>query len=93
MGFSMRLEGLDQLADQNGAVMAALRQLESLVASVHIEPNDDASLRAAISSIDDEVDRLLLPYQANSIVAAIADQFKERAEENIRLRASQLGRT
>ncbi len=93
MGFSMRLEGLDQLADQYGVVIAALRELENRVASVRVEPNDEASLRAAIASIEDEVDRLLLPYQANSIVAAIAGQFKERAEENIRLRASQLRRT
>ena len=48
MGFSMRLEGLDQLADQYGVVIAALRELESRVASVHVEPNDEASLRAAI---------------------------------------------
>lgn len=91
MGFSMRLEGLDQITEQFGGVIAALHELESRVASIRIEPNDEASIRAAILSIDEEVDRLLLPYRANEIVAAVANQFKDGAAENIRRRAAQLG--
>jgi hypothetical protein len=91
MGFSMRLEGLDQITEQFGGVVAALHELENRVASIRIEPNDEASIRAAILSIDEEVDRLLLPYKANEIVAAVANQFKDSAAENIRRRAAQAG--
>jgi hypothetical protein len=87
MGFSLRLEGLDQLSEQFGGVVAALRELENRVASVRVDGNDEASIRAAIKSVDDEVDRLLLPYRANSAVAEIADEFKANAAENIRRRA------
>lgn len=83
----MRLEGLDQLTEQFGDVVAALKELEKQVASIPVKRNDEASVRAAIQSIDDEVDRLLLPYQANSAVAEIADEFKGKAAENIRRRA------
>lgn len=87
MGFSLRLQGLDQLPEQLSGVVTALKELEGRVASVHVDRNDEASVRAAIKSIDDEVDRLLLPYQANSAVAEIADEFKAKAAANIRRRA------
>lgn len=85
--FSIQLERLDQLEGQFGEVVTTLHELERQVASVPLVPNDAASVDAAIERIDQEVDRRLLPYEANEIVAGIAAEFKAKAAENIRLRA------
>jgi hypothetical protein len=83
------MEGLDQLGEHQAEVVKALGELEDRIASVRFNPGDEQSIEAAISSLNEEVDRRLLPFQANSAVAEIADRLKAKAAANIRLRAEQ----
>jgi len=87
MSFSLRMEALDQLGERQGEVVAALRELERQIGSVSFDSSEQESVEAAIRTIANEVDRRLLPFQANSIVREIAEQLKAKAAENIRLRA------
>jgi ATP-dependent Clp protease ATP-binding subunit ClpA len=60
--------------------------LHAQLASIRFDANDDESIRAAIRTVEDEIDRRLLPFKAIDVVAEIASQFKAKAAENIRLR-------
>ena len=89
MHFSMSTELLDQLPDHLDEVVKALRELEDRVATVRFDAKNEESVTAAIQSVENDVDRRLLPFRANDLVQTIGGQFKERAAENIRLRAKQ----
>ncbi|HEY2476247.1 MAG TPA: hypothetical protein VGI19_15780 [Candidatus Cybelea sp.] len=87
MSFSIRLEALDRLTEHTGEISNALRELQAQLASIRFDANDDEGICAAIRTEEDEVDRRLLPFKTNDVVAEIASQFKAKAAENIRLRA------
>jgi hypothetical protein len=84
------MEGLDRLGEQRGEIVDALHQLQEHVAAVRFDPNDEASIEAAIRQVNDEVDRRLLPFEGNDIVGEMADQLKASAAETIRRQAADL---
>ncbi len=90
MSFSLRMEGLDKLGEHQDEIVEALRKLDDRIDSVRFDPNDEGGVDSAIRAVSDEVDRRLLPFQANSIVQELIGQIKAKAAQNIRFRAEQL---
>jgi uncharacterized coiled-coil DUF342 family protein len=81
------MEGLNELRQTLEAISNAVQELEGQLTSVQFNPHDEASIEAAISKINAEVDARLAPYRSNAIVSNVAAEVKVKFAEGIRKRA------
>ncbi|HVR48074.1 MAG TPA: hypothetical protein VMT95_15695 [Candidatus Binatia bacterium] len=89
MGFSLRVEGLDQVIQSLEDVSKALQQLQGHIVPLRFNAADEERVQAAVQEAYDEIDRRLASFKGNAMVQSIASQFKAKAAENIRHRAAQ----
>lgn len=83
------ITGLDKLSKQLSDAQKALEMLDGELGTVSFDPNDPASIEAAIQSVETIIDDRLGPFASNPIVAPLAEQMKEKYREAIIERAAE----
>lgn len=77
------MDGLEKLQRQLKSASEALKKLDGEIASVRFDPNDQASVEAAIADMKLAVDNRVAGYSDNPLIRPIADQMKEKYESHI----------
>lgn len=79
----MKITGLDQLTRQLDDAQRAIASLDGELGTVSFDPNDPASIEAAIQKAEAIIDERLGSYASNPIVGPMADQLKEKYRAGI----------
>ncbi|MFQ2186221.1 MULTISPECIES: hypothetical protein [Aeromonas] len=79
----LKITGLDELQNELSKAQLALEELDGELGTVNFNPNDPASIEAAIQSVCQMVDERAGQYASNSIVGPLLEQMKETYRENI----------
>jgi hypothetical protein len=85
---SFKITGLDKLQNQFKNAERAMRSLDGTIASVNFDPNEPASIQAAIAQMENAIDEKIAPYRGNPIVQNVASQMKKTYREQIFERAA-----
>lgn len=85
----VRITGLDKLQKELKQAQQALNELDGELCVVNFDPNDPASIEAAIQSVIRLIDSRVEPFANNPIVRSLADQMKESYRENILQKAAE----
>ena len=83
------LTGLDELSKQLTSAQKALEILDGELGTVSFDPDDPASIDAAIQSVETIIEDRLGPFASNPIIPPIAEQMKDKYREAIIDRAAQ----
>lgn len=83
------ITGLDELSKQLTDTQKALEALDGELGTVSFNPNDPASIEAAIQSVEMIIDDRLGPFASNPIIAPLTEQMKEKYREAIIDRAAE----
>jgi hypothetical protein len=84
----LKISGIDQLSRQLTDAQKALKNLDGELGSISFDPNDPASIEAAIQSVEAIIDDRLGQYANNPIVVPFAENIKEHYRESIIDRAA-----
>lgn len=68
-------KGLDQLTKQLNEASRSFQSLDREIATVRIEPGDEASVQAAIHEMETAIDRKGAPYRGNPLVDAMVTRM------------------
>lgn len=79
----MKISGLDGLSRQLEDAQKALSELDGELGTVKFNPDDPASIEAAIRQIEDIIDERVGQYASNPFVAPMIDGLKEQYREGI----------
>ena len=79
----MKITGLDELTRQLEEAQKALAVLDGQIGTVNFDPNDPASIEAAIQQVELMIDERVGAYAHNPIVAPLIEQMKEQYREGI----------
>ncbi|WP_245678656.1 hypothetical protein [Halomonas shengliensis] len=88
-GFMLKITGLNKLQKELKEAEQALSELDGELGVVNFDPDDPASIEAAIQSVMRVIDSRIEPYADNPIVGSLADQMKESYRENILQKAAE----
>ncbi len=80
--------GFDHLQRQLEEASKAFQSLDGEVARVAFDPNDQASVHAAIQYVEAVIDQKLAPYRGNVMVESVGGQLKEKYHDAILQRAA-----
>lgn len=83
------ISGLDELRRQLTDAQRAMESLDGELGSVNFDPNDPASIEAAIQSVESMIDERLVQYSSNPIIAPLASSMKDKYREAIVDRAAE----
>lgn len=83
------ITGLDELSRQLTDAQKAMEALDGELGTVKFDPNDPASIEAAIQSAESMIDEKLVQYTSNPIIAPLAESMKEKYREAIINRATE----
>ena len=83
------MKSLKNLLKELDQAQKALARLDGTLANVEFDPDQPASIQAAISKMENAVDASVAVYSRNPMVKEIADSFKANLAEQIRERAAQ----
>lgn len=83
------ITGLDKLSKQLSDAQKALEMLDGELGTVSFDPDDPASIEAAIQSVETIIDDRLGPFASNPIIAPLAEQMKDKYREAIIDRAAE----
>lgn len=83
-----KISGLDGLTRQLDEVQKAADALDGELAGVSFDPEDPASIDAAIVEMEQAVDARVAPWAGNPMVADLADQTKATFRQAILDRAA-----
>lgn len=83
----MKVSGLDKLLKELDQAQKAISRLDGTITTVEFDPNQPASIHAAISKMEGQVDACVAAYSRNGMVkemvegakASFANQIRERA--------------
>lgn len=84
----IKITGLDQLTRQFDEAQKALAELDGELGTVSFNPNDPASIEAAIQNVELLVDEKLGEYSDNPIIGPLAMDMKESYRDAIIERAA-----
>lgn len=79
----MKIKGLDQLTKNLDEAQKALAEIDGELGQVSFNPNDPASIEAAIQDIENIIDERLGAYSSNPIIAPLIDAMKDRYREGL----------
>lgn len=83
------ITGLDKLSKQLTDAQKALEALDGELGTVSFNPDDPASIEAAIQSVETIIDDRIGLFASNPIIAPLAEQMKEKYREAIIDRAAE----
>lgn len=83
-----KITGLDQLTKQLEQAQQAIGELDGELAAVSFDPNDPASIDAAIQQANASLDAKVAAWADNPLVAQVAEGMKEQLRESIIQRAA-----
>ncbi len=83
----IEISGLGELQRDLENAKRALQSLDGDLARVNVDPDDPASIDAAIREVEAIIDEKVRPYRGSQVVDEITANLKERAREYIRRRA------
>lgn len=86
--FVFKITGLDGLTSNLEEAQKALEAMGEELGTVTFDPNDPASIEAAIQEVERLVDERLGAYARNPIIGPLAQQMKEKYRDGIIERAS-----
>jgi hypothetical protein len=84
----LRVSGLDDLARELDEAQKALGSLDGELGSVTFDPDDPASIEAAIKRVELMLDERLSAYSSNAIVGPLIAGLKEKYRDGIIERAA-----
>lgn len=84
----LKITGLDAMSKSLHAVSAALESLGTM--NVQFDPNDPASIDAAVKNIESQVDDRVSPWAGTPFVDQIVADTKEKLADMIFRRAAEL---
>ena len=84
----VKITGIDKLQKELKQAQQALNDLDGELCVVNFDPNDPASIEAAIQSVIRIIDSRIEPYADNPIVGSFAEQMKESYRQNILQKAA-----
>lgn len=73
-----KVEGLDKLQRDLQKAQDALSEIDGEIGSVSFDPDDPASIDAAITSMEKLIDGKLSGFDDSDIVSSLAEQMKEQ---------------
>ncbi len=85
----MKIQGLDKLTKTLDQAQKAFKEMDGELGTVKFDPDDPASIEAAIQSVESMVDERLGPYASNPIVAPLIESMKEQYRQAIVDRAAE----
>ena len=85
----MNISGFDKFLRELDQVEKALGRLAGTIATVEFDPSQPASIQAAISKMEGQVDACISAYSRNEMVKELAEGFKADLSEQIHRRAAQ----
>ena len=83
-----KISGLDQLTKQLEQAQQAIDELDGELGTVSLDPNDPASIDAAILQANAALDAKVVTWVKNPLVAQLAEAMKEQFRETIIQRAA-----
>ncbi|MCB2013315.1 MAG: hypothetical protein KDE67_00305 [Sphingobium sp.] len=78
-----KITGLDKLTRELDEAQKAFAEIDGELGAVNFDPNDPASIEAAIQGMEEMIDAKLGAYANNSIVSPMVDEMKEKYREAI----------
>ncbi|EKN5950106.1 hypothetical protein [Yersinia sp. 22-579] len=85
----LKVTGLDNLQKNLKNAERVLKELDGELGVVNFNPNDPASIEAAIQSVNLMIDERIGEFSANPIIAPLAEQMKEAYRESILQKAAE----
>ncbi|MFC7514361.1 hypothetical protein ACFQUU_05030 [Herbaspirillum sp. GCM10030257] len=85
-----KFSGFDQLSRKLNDFQKALEGLDGQLGEVSFDPNDPASIEAAIQAAETMIDERLRQYESNSMVQSTGEQLKAKYRDIIIQRAAEL---
>lgn len=86
MGF--KVAGLDKLQNDLKDAQRAFKSLDGTIATLHFDPQEPASVLAAIRQMESAIDEKTKLYRGNALVQNVAVQLKEKYRAQIQERAA-----
>jgi len=88
-GTMLKITGLDKLQKELKEAEQALNELDGELGVVNFDPQDPASIEAAIQSVNRIIDNRIESYADSPIVGSLTEQMKESYRENILQKAAE----
>lgn len=85
----IKISGLSELAKQLEDAQSAMASIDGQIGTVSFEPDDPASIEAAIQAVEKMIDEKLGQYENNPLVAPIILNLKTQYREAIVQRAAE----
>ncbi|TCO82777.1 hypothetical protein EV699_104169 [Plasticicumulans lactativorans] len=83
-----KIDGLDKLTRQLEQAQQALEEFDGELGTVNFDPNDPASIEAAIQQANATLEAKVSPWVDDPLVAQMVDGMKEQFREAIIERAA-----
>jgi hypothetical protein len=84
----LNISDLDQLKLQLVEAKKALETLDEALDAVRVDPDDPASIDAAVQRVNAIIDARIGPYASNPIIAPLAQNMKTQYRESILAQAA-----
>ena len=84
----IKIQGLDKLQRQLSDAQKALQGVDGELGSVSFNPQDPASIEAAMAQVDAMIDEKLGNYASNPLIGRLAEQMKASYREQLLERAA-----
>jgi hypothetical protein len=82
----MKITGLDKFAREMDELAKFSKAIDGNLVTVKYNPDDPASVQAAIWQMETAVDAKAAPYRSNKLVIDLASKSKEQFRQAIRSR-------
>lgn len=79
----IKISGLDKLAQQLEQAQQAFAEMDGELGAVNFDPDDPASIEAAIQQVEAMIDAKIELWAGNPLIAQVADGMKEQYRDAI----------
>lgn len=89
---NFKITGLDKLQRDLEQAQRAFKSLDGEVARLTFDPNDQASINAALRQLDNAIDAKVRPYRGNQLVDGVAKGIREELRKGFLKRVEEVRR-